>query len=679
MPSIATSLASSLGQVFAVVIIGYACTATKAISQRQTQSLGMFIAIVTLSALFVKEIAELTVDSFQALIPVMLAKMIVFLLMGLSALMLKHETENFFLRWGIYGLSATQGHDLTIGLAIVNSVWPPDNGFNFVQAIYVYSTVQIIVFKTLSLFLIEYGNAISTGGDFRQSLRKVTIYLLKNPLVIAVFVGLIMNAACHGKLPTFLEELLGMISDAFTPGALFLLGVSSYGKLGNLHGKRLLNPGFFVCVKQIVLPVLIQVFSIAWELDRDSTNFNFLYGTMPIAATVPVLAAQYKAEPALMSSSSILSLVVGAPIMFVTCVLFSNPSEDTLSEAVLIIQQFANAISIIAGLLFIFGLLQLRKWRVYPFDLVTLLVLSQLTFTCTLMACQFTTNGDNVYIFLVSFFFRNACTYFSVIIGINLIVMSYYPNLQNPKMLSNGYIIIGFLFCLVNLMLNIFAHGDDSIMQLQNGAAPTCWFHHKKEAFIDMIFISFFVFVCVFTILILYITQRQMSNQRLLNGSESTFDDSLISDSQTTATQERRLTMSFHEPPHRPNAYDKESLRAFFNMDYVYRVKCLLLLQTIRLSLQLPLVVELMSGGSLSDTMAEVLFVSIIFVDAQCAHTAIAFCTSRDFRALRNKWFDSLVVTLTSLWRPGMVPAPHSYSTWNDISVPGPQDSEGQQ
>merc|ERR1719354_332845 len=179
---------------------------------------------------------------------------------------------------------------------------------------------------------------------------------------------------------------------------------------------------------------------------------------MPIAATVPVLATQYKTEPALMSSSSILSLVVGAPIMFVTCVLFSNPSEDTLSEAVLIIQQFANAISIIAGLLFIFGMLQLRKWRVYPFALVTLLVLSQLTFTGTLMACQFTTNGDNVYIFLVSFFFRNACTYFSVIIGINLIVMSYYPNLQKPKMLSNGYSIIGFLFCLLNLMLNIFAH-----------------------------------------------------------------------------------------------------------------------------------------------------------------------------------------------------------------------------
>ena len=107
--------------------------------------------------------------------------------------------------------------------------------------------------------------------------------------------------------------------------------------------------------------------------------------------------------------------------------------------------------------------------------------------------------------------------------------------------------------------------------------------------------------MCVFTILILYITQRRTATQRLLNGSESTFDDSLVSDSETTATQERRLTMSFHEPPPRPNAYDKESLRVFFNMDYVYRVKCLLLLQTIRLSLQLPLVVELMSGGSLSD------------------------------------------------------------------------------
>ena len=82
-------------------------------------------------------------------------------------------------------------------------------------------------------------------------------------------------------------------------------------------------------MKQIVLPALILFFSFAWGLNKEDINFNIFYGTMvieplsivsnsfiePIAATVPVIAMQYKAEPDYMSSASVLGLLVGAPIM----------------------------------------------------------------------------------------------------------------------------------------------------------------------------------------------------------------------------------------------------------------------------------------------------------------------------------------------------------------------------
>lgn len=262
-----------------------------------------------------KEITRLQIENLEPLYPVMLAKALIFLFMGPIAMYLQNETDNFWLRWGIFGLAVTQGHDLTIGLSIVDSVWPQSLGFSYLESLYVYSIIQIIIFKSLSLFLIEYGNAISEGGNIWTSSKRVIFYIFTNPLVLAIFLGIILNICCEGKLPLFLDELLGMLSDAFTPGALFLLRISSHGKISKLGGGYVLTPAFIVTMKQIVLPALILFFSFAWGLNKEDINFNIFYGTMPIAATVPVIAMQYKAEPDYMSSASVLGLLVGAPII----------------------------------------------------------------------------------------------------------------------------------------------------------------------------------------------------------------------------------------------------------------------------------------------------------------------------------------------------------------------------
>ena len=66
--------------------------------------------MIALVALFVREIGELSISSYNILVPVMAGKAIIFLLCAPFAAVLKRETASFWKRWGIYALATTTGN-----------------------------------------------------------------------------------------------------------------------------------------------------------------------------------------------------------------------------------------------------------------------------------------------------------------------------------------------------------------------------------------------------------------------------------------------------------------------------------------------------------------------------------------------------------------------------------------
>ena len=51
------------------------------------------------------------------------------------------------------------------------SVWPNSD---YVYVTYILTTIQVVVFKTLALMFIEYGNVVEMGGSLADSVKKGT-------------------------------------------------------------------------------------------------------------------------------------------------------------------------------------------------------------------------------------------------------------------------------------------------------------------------------------------------------------------------------------------------------------------------------------------------------------------------------------------------------------------------
>jgi len=673
MADYVTSLASALGQVALVIILGYCSVFFHCIDKTNIKNLGTFVGTICLSALFCKEIADLKLTDWSLLIPVMAGKFIVFFLCCPVAYFFKSGDENLFARWGMLALSTTMGHDLTIGLALVMSLWSDPK---YVSMLYIYSTIQVILLKSLCLILIEYGKCCN-GGSIMQSLKKVMKKLAVNPLVDSMLLGILLNFIFGQKLPTFLNELLEMIAAAFTPGALFLLGVFTYGKLSLLKGKHILQPGILVFIKQLFLPIVIRYLSIAQGLDEEMVNFNFLYGSMPIAATVPVISQQYSVMETLMSTSSIFSLVIGAPLLFITSVLFMTQNGNGLSNAIYILQTVSNSFSLVGTVLLAIGFIGIPRWRKYPMNVVFWLLVSQTLFIISQMMCE---SHHNTF-FDFSFLMRHQAQYWQMMLGLNLVIMTY-RDIREPHKLVRLYIALGLISMGVNIGIRETFGRTEEVLQEFADPRPTCWAVYKSEAYTDVFYGSIYLIIDIFVIFYLFANREKARSLARVYGyrslaENSSFEESEqcekqnIADTGTGAVMDFKVEdfgeQSVHGPlsrgasigsvnqisPVKKSYGCRDAMCDFLNMDYYFRCQSLVMLQIIRLILQIPLLISMVTEHKFDGSLASLLFISIIFVDAQVFHTSIAFCTTRDYK----KYIDQHVNRIVCLfWEQSETP-----------------------
>lgn len=136
--------------------------------------------------------------------------------------------------------------------------------------------------------------------------------------------GLLANLVFSGQLPHLLLKFLRAIGSSFTSLAPFTLGLSMYGKLGEIRGTRLLPIMALVVIKSLLTPFLttylVDKVSVAIDEDFDPglNNFAFLYGTFPTALGVNSYAGMYGVDPDLISAALILVTISSAPLMYIS-------------------------------------------------------------------------------------------------------------------------------------------------------------------------------------------------------------------------------------------------------------------------------------------------------------------------------------------------------------------------
>ncbi|MFV0592339.1 MAG: AEC family transporter [Draconibacterium sp.] len=169
------------------------------------------------------------------------------------------------------------------------------------------SAVYVFWLLTLGIILIE-----STGkADFRP--KKLALSLVRNPLLISVFVGVVV-VLFQIEVPSFIDKTIRLFAESVTAVVLFSLGIFlGQNKIGALREWK--QVFVFAIVTMIVFPALLQFGIRTAGLNDLQFKATILDSAMPLGLTPYALAVQYKLETKLVARIVVLGTLLSVIII----------------------------------------------------------------------------------------------------------------------------------------------------------------------------------------------------------------------------------------------------------------------------------------------------------------------------------------------------------------------------
>ena len=164
-------------------------------------------------------------------------------------------------------------------------------------------TIDMIVFSTLFVML------ITLAGDGRVDAtlpRKLVVAVLKNPMVVAMALGLIWSAT-GWQVPALANEFLTLLGAAATPCALFAIGAS----LADKKIERLRIVSWLSFGKLVLHPTLVAGSALLlFGVEPQVAGVLIAAAALPVAGNVFILAQHYNTGPARVSAAILVSTLV---------------------------------------------------------------------------------------------------------------------------------------------------------------------------------------------------------------------------------------------------------------------------------------------------------------------------------------------------------------------------------
>ncbi len=164
-------------------------------------------------------------------------------------------------------------------------------------------SLDLIVFSSLIVIIV-------TGSrDGRMSLgvlRTVGIGLLKNPMIVAITLGLAWSAT-GWTLPGPVNDFMTILGAAATPGALFAIGAS----LASKSAERLSVAVWLTTCKLILHPAAVAIAALyLFDVPDYEAAVMIAAASLPVAGNVYILAQHYGVAPQRVSATILISTAV---------------------------------------------------------------------------------------------------------------------------------------------------------------------------------------------------------------------------------------------------------------------------------------------------------------------------------------------------------------------------------
>jgi malonate transporter len=201
----------------------------------------------------------------------------------------------------LQGSAAVLGNTGYMGIPLVAAAFGDRAAIPLVLGL----TLEATVLIPLTIILVEAQKGLDVGWS--KLLGSVAGAMVRNPIIIAIFTGLLVSAASLG-LPTPIENFADLLGRAAGPCALFALGATLAGFPISTGIGEVSYMTFF---KLLVHPAAIWFATTRlFEVDPLWASVAILGASLPVAANVFIVARQYDTYVDRTSSAILVSTAI---------------------------------------------------------------------------------------------------------------------------------------------------------------------------------------------------------------------------------------------------------------------------------------------------------------------------------------------------------------------------------
>jgi predicted permease len=288
--------------LFSLILLGYLSRFFDFLREGDDRVFSSYLYYIGLPALLIVDLSELVYnkETLNYIYINMIPLSTVLILILLIGLIFRIKKDRLFLLI----ILSSFGNLGFFGLAFV------EFAFKTIEAER-YAALSISSINTfgfiISIVLLEsYGKS-----EFRRILlQKIIKNLSKNPLIISIILGIFFSIS-NITIPSPISSSLHMVGSSVAPIAIFMLGVSIYGK----EYKDLLEASLLSSIRLIMIPSIAFFVSRYFNLSTlESSIIVIMYGT-PLALSMIILSQRYKFQEDKISSIILISSLVAGITM----------------------------------------------------------------------------------------------------------------------------------------------------------------------------------------------------------------------------------------------------------------------------------------------------------------------------------------------------------------------------
>lgn len=194
-------------------------------------------------------------------------------------------------------LAVSFGNVAYLGIPVLRSAW----GDQILPEATMISSVYLFWLFTLGIFMVEF------YGDKKVDFQVLILQLLRNPMLIAVFIGLFV-AINHIQMPKILMSGLDLVAGSVTGVVLFSLGLF-VGKQPIGKFRDWISVSIFSLIILFVLPYLFFLISGNF-VDQKVSRSWVLESAMPLGLTPYALCVKYELDAEFASRVVVLSTLL---------------------------------------------------------------------------------------------------------------------------------------------------------------------------------------------------------------------------------------------------------------------------------------------------------------------------------------------------------------------------------